>query len=149
MLHKLLSLCLFFSLVSCVSTPENLQLSEAPASAVFAEGGGQAEVVVARPGITGWMIGFGVHVNGEKVGTIRSNDYVRALVDPGEVHVLVTAEADCEARFPVEADRTYFVRAIAKIGWWSPRVQLELLEPGEGLETREDCENQTIGETGD
>ena len=128
--------------IGCVTAPEHIDLDSAPAS-VQCDAGGQAEIVVVRPGIAGWAVSMGVWVNDEKMGDIRSNDYVHCSVPPGRVLVKVTSEAPCEARFPVEANRRYYVRAKAKAGWWYARVQLEMLEPEEGEEYRQDCEDQT------
>ncbi len=146
-MSKLATLLLAASLsVGCVSSPEHIELTEPPVSAPVPEPTGQAEICVVRPGIVGWIANMGVWVNDWKVGDIRSNDYILHAVAPGHVEVEVTAEADCMASFPVEANRRYYIRAVPKMGWWTARVQLEILEPEEGEEFRQKCEDQTYDE---
>ena len=114
----------------------------------FPAGNGQAEVVVVRPGIMGFAVPFHIFVNGDRIGSIRSNDYCEALVDPGVVEVSALAETECRAKFPVEANRSYFLLADPESGWMSSRVNLEVLDPMEGAEHRAECENHTIGAEG-
>ena len=136
---------LLLPLIGCVSAPKNIELAEAPASAAYPQGNGKAEIVVVRKGISAFTAVFGVHVNDEKIGAVRVNDFVATQVDPGVVTVLASAEASCTAQFPVEANRTYYLRAVPKTGWWYARVQLELLDPEDGAAYREDCDDMTIG----
>jgi hypothetical protein len=146
--HKLLGLSSIFFLFACVSSPQHIELTEPPISAPFPEGGGKAEVVVVQDAFMGFAFAFGVHVNGRKIGQLRIDDYVHTSVEPGMVHILVTSETDCNATFPVLADRSYFLRAEPMMGWSVPRAQLELLDPEEGREARDDCDDKTIGAGG-
>lgn len=144
-MKKLLTslLPLLLLLTSCVSAPEHIVLDAPPASLEWAEGNGQAEVVVVRKGISAFGIWFGVELDGETKGRVGPNDFVRIVVDPGTVHVGARGEAVCTATFPVEANRSYYLRASPTMGWGYSRVQLTLLDPSKGKEYRAACDDQT------
>lgn len=134
---------LLLLLASCVSAPEHIVLDAPPASLEWAEGNGQAEVIVVRKGIMAFAIWFGIELHGETKGRVGPNDFVRIVIDPGIVEIGARAEAVCLATFPVEANRSYYLRASPTMGWGYSRVQLEVLEPEKGAEYRKSCDDQT------
>ena len=99
-----------------------------------------------RAGIRGWGFSFGLYVNDMKVGALHTGDYVTVDVPPGIVEMYVDAEVRTEARFPVEADRSYYLQAHVWQGWWMPRSQLEVMEPEQGVEWRQDFADKTYPE---
>ncbi len=85
----------------------------------------------------------GVPVNDEQLGRIFIKDYVQVQVAPGMVKVVATAGVESEARFPVEADHAYYLRAHPIPGWVGSRVQLLLVSPEEGKSAVADCADKT------
>lgn len=130
-------------LVGCPKAPTDIELAQAPASLAVSATNGMADIVVVRPTLMGFAVSFGIEINGEDVGSIRSHDYVHRLVPPGPAEVVARAERDCKASFPVEADKAYYLEAIPKPGWWYARVQLELMDPETGMTAVLECEDQT------
>ena len=121
---------------------KNVQLLQPPAGQT-AHLGDKARVVVLRPSVVGFAIGFEIKINGVEAGTIRSHDYVDVLVPPGTVRIETAGETETFMTFPAEAGHIYYVQTTPKMGWWIARVQLELLDPKEGAELVTKCENHT------
>ncbi len=108
---------------------------------------GKAEIVVLRKGIVAFAVSFGVFINDLHVGELRVNDFVAHQVEPGWVKMFVGAEARSPARFPVEAGRVYYFRAVPRMGWWFACVQLEVIgDPSEGRALRAECDDKTFEE---
>ncbi len=135
------------SLGACVSKPKNIQLSAPPESASAGQIGEMAEIVIVRPEPEAPFVTMDVWVNGDKLGGIRSREYVRTLVEPGAVDIQVSAESTCEASFPVESGRSYFLQAAPMRGWWYQRVQLAVMNPLVGRESVTHCKDRTTAPT--
>jgi len=87
-----------------------------------------------------------VFIDDLHVGELRPNDFVHHEVEPGAVEMFAGSEARSYARFPVEANRAYYLRAVPKMGWWFARVQLEVLDPTEGRAWTAECDDKTFPE---
>jgi hypothetical protein len=130
-------------LAGCVASPTALDLSEPPNSGARAADDGMAEIVVFRGQDNVYTAVNGIWINEEKIGRIYIRDYVHTLVPPGEVQVVATAEARSWVKFPAEAGRAYYLKAVPKAGWFSPRVQLQLVAPELGQRAIEGCGDKT------
>lgn len=122
---------------------KNVHLNEPPKGQVVSGIENKARVVVVRPSMVGMVVGFAININHVDVGTLHSHDYVEALVPAGNVLISTRGETECELAFPAEAGHVYYVEAAPKMGWFFARVQLQTLDPEEGVRTVAKCENQT------
>lgn len=130
-------------LFGCISSPEVIDLEAPPPGDPITDASGMARIVVYRHGEAAWTDEFDVSVNDEPLGGIFIKDYVQAQVAPGMVTVVATAGVDSEARFPVEADHAYYLRALPIAGWVGSRPQLVLVSSEEGRSAVADCADKT------
>ena len=136
---------LTFGTVGCAL--KRIDLQEPPPSLAYEKNNGKANIVVVRKGITAFAVFFGVYINGLHVGDLFPNDVVHHEVEPGVVEMFAGSEKRSWARFPVEANREYYLRTHAKSGVWFARAQLAVIDdPEKGREWAEKFDDKTFDE---
>ena len=98
-----------------------------------------AVVYVYRPSQNygGWQ-SQSVYMNGRKVASLSSSDYMYYTTGPGIVNVKIAGQREAHMRFEVEAGKSYFLKSsVNKISSQSTATDIDvltLMEPETGLQ---------------
>lgn len=125
---------------ACVSIPRAAPEHDRAAK-TFAPPPGKANLYVFRDESMGAAVKMSVILDGRILGDSGSGTYVLAAIDPGPHRVVSKApEADAVLDFTAEADKNVFVWQEVKMGVFSARTALHLVDEKSGRERVATCE---------
>jgi len=99
----------------------------------------KALVYVVRPSVYGGAIRFTTNCDNEYIGSTAGQMYVYTIQDPGLHKFSTLAENTSELEVNLEPNRVYFIEQKAKMGVWSARNRIKLLNNDEGFEKLKRC----------
>ncbi len=100
---------------------------------------GKALVYFIRKSNLGMAVKLTIETKGIEVGTTKGKTYVYGMFDPGKYIFTCKAENEADIILEVEANKTYYVEIIPKMGFIKARCQLEKLHPAQGKEYLQKC----------
>ena len=101
---------------------------------------GKALVYFLRPSKLGTMIPFTITYDDKLAGQMRGNRFIYSVIEPGNHKIITTGgEKDAMLDLTMEANKTYFVELIPKMGVVLARVKMELMTEEEGRLKLEKC----------
>lgn len=100
---------------------------------------GMALLYVLRPSGFGALIKMSVLVDGKHIGATKAENYVYAMIEPGQ-HLLEShAENNSSMNITVEAGKIYYVRQQVKLGFAYAETGLKQLEDKDGQKDLKRC----------
>ena len=100
---------------------------------------GKALLYIYRPSVAGTVVPMPVICDETMIGTTKGKTFVYAFVDPGKHTITAEAEKPATLDIETEADKVYYIRQKVKMGAWSARTDLELVDEKEGKEKLNKC----------
>lgn len=93
---------------------------------------GKALVYVVRPSKVGFLINFKVYCDNEFIGLTKGKTYIYAYIEPGQHIFMSQAENKDEVDIELEANKTYFLLQIPKMGLIKARNRIQVLDESAG-----------------
>ncbi len=143
MLRRIFAITAFIAvalLTGCASVPRASRDRDAAAKQFEAPPPGKANLYVFRDETFGGNWGATVLLDNRLIGETTHHTFILTQVNPGE-HVLVSkAENDANLTFVAEAGKTHFVWQEMKMGMWSARATLHMVDEQRGRVGVQACE---------
>ena len=127
----------------CASVPMAPVQADAAAKR-FEATPGKANVYVYRNEHFGGAVRMSVVLDGALLGDTAAYTFLYTPVEPGHHHVMSKAENDSDVEFEAEEGKTYFLWQEVKMGVWSARSALRLVQEKEGRDGVLECK---LGQT--
>lgn len=100
---------------------------------------GKAKIYIYRDENMGAAVKMPVLLNGMSVGDTVAKSYILREVDPGEHVILSKTENDAELKLTAQAGTNYYVWQEVKMGAFSARSQLHLVDDEKGQKSVKAC----------
>ena len=105
----------------------------------FATAPTKANIYIYRNESFGGAIKMTVSMNGKVLGQTGAKSYLFAQVDPGKYEISSLTENTSTLTIDAQAGKNYFVWQEVKMGAWSARSQLQLMDEATGRKGVEEC----------
>lgn len=128
----------------CASVPMASPEQDAAAKN-FAVQPDKANVYIYRNESFGGAVKMPVLLNGKSVGDTVAKTYIKLNVPPGKYTILSKTENDAELQLDTAAGKNYFVWQEVKMGVWTARSALNLVDTAQGEAGVKEC--QLVQET--
>lgn len=125
-------------LTGCASVPM-ASLEKDTAAKAFATQPGKANIYVYRHETMGAAVKMPVALNGKLVGDTAAKTYLLLDVEPGNHTLVSKTENDAVLNVAAEAGKNYYVWQEVKMGLWSARSALHLVDEKKGREDIAEC----------
>ena len=99
----------------------------------------KANIYIYRNESFGGAIKMTVSMNGKVLGQTGPRSYLFAQVDPGKYEIASLTENTSTITIDAQPDKNYFVWQEVKMGAWSARSQLLLMDEASGRKGVEEC----------
>ena len=133
--------CAIFLVILSGCAVKNYAYGEnAPGAATPAQG--KSTVYLVRPGVYGFAIRYPVTINEQAYPSLSAQRFIKAELEPGTVVVKAKGEKMCTVTFTAKSDNAYYLKATNRPGWLYARVQLEMVDPTEGMSYVSQCSAQ-------
>lgn len=87
----------------------------------------------------GFLINFKVYCDNELIGLTKGKTYIYAYIEPGQHMFMSQAENKDELDIELEANKTYFLEQIPKMGIIKARNRIQVLTESAGRAALEKC----------
>jgi hypothetical protein len=127
-MRRLASLAVLAALATaCASVPRATPEADASAKE-FRTTPGKANLYVFRDESFGGAVRMTVLLDGKLLGDTAANTFLLAAVDPGKHALVSKTENDANLEFVAEAGKNVYVWQEVKMGVWSARSQLSVMD---------------------
>lgn len=99
----------------------------------------KAKIYIYRDENMGAAVKMPVLLNGMSVGDTVAKSYILREVEPGEHTIVSKTENDAELRLTADAGKNYYVWQEVKMGAFSARSKLHLVDDAKGQESVKEC----------
>lgn len=99
----------------------------------------KAKIYIYRNENMGAAVKMPVLLNGMSVGDTVAKSYILREVEPGEHTILSKTENDAELKLTAQAGSNYYVWQEVKMGAFSARSKLHLVDEAEGQKSVKEC----------
>ena len=141
MIKKLLlaaSLVASLILTGCASVPMASKEMDSQAKQ-FTTVADKAKIYIYRDENMGAAVKMPVLLNGMSVGDTVAKSYILREVEPGEHTIVSKTENDAELKLTADAGKNYFVWQEVKMGAFSARSKLHLVDEAKGQKSVQSC----------
>ena len=124
----------------CASTKQFVAF---PDQTKTVENANQGRIYVMRPSNFGSFasaVTFSVSDSGRLIGKTGPSGFLCWEREPGTAQVMAEAEKDVKLEVAVQAGKVVYIRQKAKIGWWTARTSLTLVDEAEGKKILNGCD---------
>lgn len=125
-------------LTGCASVPMATPEQDAAAKS-FTVKADKANLYIYRNESFGGAVKMPVLVDGKMVGDTMKMSYIKYEVAPGAHTIISKAENDAELKVDAAAGKNYFVWQEVKMGVWSARSALSLVDAEKGQAGVKEC----------
>ena len=99
----------------------------------------KAKIYIYRDENMGAAVKMPVLLNGMSVGDTVAKSYILREVEPGEHTIISKTENDAELKLTADAGKNYYVWQEVKMGAFSARSKLHLVDDAKGQESVQEC----------
>lgn len=99
----------------------------------------KAKIYIYRDENMGAAVKMPVLLNGMSVGDTVAKSYILREVEPGEHTIVSKTENDAELKLTAAAGKNYYVWQEVKMGAFSARSKLHLVDDAKGQESVKEC----------
>lgn len=131
------AVCILAGLVGCASVPMATPQQDAAAKQ-FAPVPGKALLYIYRNETFGAAVKMNVALDNRPVGQTASKTYFRLVLDPGH-HTVDSQDGIATLGLDTQAGSVYYVWQEVKMGVWSARSALHLMDAGQGQTDVKEC----------
>jgi len=125
-------------MTGCASVPMASEEQDSKAK-TFTTQPGKANIYIYRNETMGAALKMSVAVDGKMVGDTVSKTFILLSVDPGKHTLLSKTENDSTLDVMAERGKNYFVWQEVKMGVWSARSKLQLVDDATGKKGVGEC----------
>jgi hypothetical protein len=126
------------AITGCASVPMATKAAD-DAAKQFDVTDGVSNIYIYRNESFGGAIKMPVLVNDKIAGDTGANTYILKTVEPGKQTIVSKAENDAMIELTTEANQNYFVWQEVKMGAWSARSKLHLVDEAQGQAGVSEC----------
>ena len=138
-LRRTLAAAALAALAACASVPKAPPERDLAAKQFAAPMPGQAALYVYRNESFGAAAKMGLILDGAYLGDTAANTFHWVTVAPGKHTLVGKAENDAVLEFEANPGQNVFVWQEVKMGVWSPRNRLELVDEARGKAAVAEC----------
>ena len=128
---------LSFLLTNCAVQKASVEADSKAKQLVAPEG--KAIVYIMRPGTLGFAVKFKVNCDEKYIGATGGKRFIYTIQDVGKHKIVSYAENNEELEITFEANNTYYIEQIPKMGIMMARNKLSILSVKEGKEKLSGC----------
>lgn len=126
--------------VGCTTVPRAPKEHDLAAKAFTAPPPGKANLFVFRDESLGGVAKLSVLLDSKLIGDTQGHTFIHTSVEPGPHKLVSKSENDFVLPFTAEPGKNVFVWQEVKMGVWSARSQLHLVDEAQGRQRVAACE---------